>query len=220
MLAPSIVSLEHCRYCGHGVGDARRHHGARLGFRYGDGTPICAPCHQTAIKTDAELLGAWQLVVSQCLALGLHANWQDVKVRLRQSKQLHAMASSVQGVVGLARSRRWAWLVSSDITILYGMPLTHAIETLAHEAGHVWCHAQGVVFDPQDVEEGFCNVVACLVLQRLDARHHTGDRVQVLFANSDPVYGLRFREEWLRVNQTSWPRYLQLIQTGGFLDHY
>lgn len=211
MSAPSIASPEHCRYCGHPVGDGW-HHGARNGYRYTDGTPICDPCHQSSVKDDAALLTAWRFVVNICTELGLHATWGEVRVRLRHTPNLEAMAA-VHGIVGLARSQKFGNRITSDITICYGMPLTHAVEVLAHEAGHVWCHENNIQFTPHEIAEGFCNVVACLVIQRLPQHLCPEKNVEALFANPDPVYGVRFRQEWQKMNICSWSQYLLEVKT-------
>ena len=210
MSTQSIVKPEHCRYCGHPVGDLWPY-GARQGYRYADGTPICQPCHETAVKDDDALLGAWRFAVNACTDLGMRATWGDVKVRLRDKPKLAGLAGG-DGAIGLARSRRWGTQVESDITIMYGMPMGQAIKTLAHEAGHVWCHEHQVEFSPSEVEEGFCNVVACLVVQQLPARLDPKQRIDSLFADPDPVYGLRFRQERAKVQKLSWPSYLKNIR--------
>ncbi len=209
MSALSIAIPEHCRYCGYPVG-AFWPNGARQGYRYADGTPICQPCHASAVKDDAALLGAWRFAVNACTDLGLRANWGDVKVRLRDKPQLAGMAGG-DGAIGLARSRRYGKQVDSDITIIYGMPLGKAIETLVHEASHVWCHEHQVAFSPSEVEEGFCNVVACLVVQQLPKHLNPQEHIDSLFADPHPVYGVRFRQEWAKVEKLSWPVYLNNI---------
>lgn len=210
MSALSIASPEHCRYCGHPVG-AGWALGARKGFLYADKTVICDPCHQTSVKDDAVLLTAWRFVVKACTELGLHATWGEVKVRLRNTPNLEAMTTG-HGVVGLARSQQWGSQITSDITILYGMPMTHAVETLAHEAGHVWCHENGIEFTPYEVVEGFCNVVAYLVVQQLPGNLCPEQNLKALFENSDPVYGVGFRQEWQKMNNYSWPQYLTQVK--------
>lgn len=210
MLAPSTADPKHCRYCGHPVG-AGWSYGALNGFLYADKTAICDSCHQTSVKTDAALLTVWRFVVKACTDLGLNATWREVKVRLRDTPNLEAMTTG-HGVVGLARSQQWGSQITSDITILYGMPMTHAVETLSHEAGHVWCHENGIAFTPYEVVEGFCNVVACLVIQRLPEHLCPEENVKALFANPDPVYGVRFRQEWQKMNTHSWSHYLSQVK--------
>jgi hypothetical protein len=207
IMRASLESSPYCRYCGYPVG----HRGGRPGFRYGDNIVICKPCHDISVKTDDALTMAWRFVVRSCTDLGLHANWPDIKVRLRNTPDITSMSGN-QKVIGLARTQWCGLLIESDITILYGMPLPHAIETLAHEAGHIWCHEHQVKFTPNGAEEGFCNVVACLVVQRLPVHLNPKDRVDALFSNPDPVYGDHFRTEWQAMNDCSWQRYIRKVQ--------
>ena len=210
MSALSIVNPEYCSYCGHPVGSLWLY-GGRQGYRYADGTNICRLCHDSAVKDDAALLGAWSFAVNACRDLGLSAIWGDVKVRLRDKPQLVGMAGC-NSVIGLARSRRCGSQVESDITIMYGMPLGQAIQTLAHEAGHVWCHEHQVEFSPDEVEEGFCNVVACMVAQKLPIQLNPQERIDSMFGDPHPIYGVVFRQEWAKVEKQSWPLYLKSIR--------
>jgi hypothetical protein len=90
--------------------------------------------------------------------------------------------------------------------MLYGMPAALATETLAHELGHVWCREQRLHLDAGD-EEGFCNVLACLALQRLGQQHDAPERIKAMFANPDPIYGDRFRQQWQAMQRQGWTAY-------------
>ena len=210
MSALSIASPEHCRYCGHAIGVVWPSV-ALKGYRYADGTTICQPCHERAVKDDAALLHAWRFTVDACTKLGLHASWGDVKVRLRDKSKLAGMSGS-DCAIGLARSRRCGLLSESDISIIYGMPMGQAIMTLAHEAGHVWCHQHQIIFSPAELEEGFCNVLACMVVQQLDECLNPQTLIHALFSDPDPVYGAGFRQEWAKVEKLSWAEYLKRVQ--------
>ena len=117
-------------------------------------------------------------------------------------------------VVGLAHTLSTALAVNSRVFVLYGMPATLAAQTLGHEAGHVWCREQRVWFDPPEREEGFANVLACLVLQDMpgaDAR----EKIERLFADSDPVYGGLFREQWALQQKLGWEPYREQVRTAN-----
>ncbi|MDD4979490.1 MAG: protein DA1 [Gallionella sp.] len=198
-----------CLYCGISVGGKQR------GFQYGDGRVICQNCHDTAIKTTDALSRVWTHTVSFCEQLGLHADWDKVPVSLENQPDM-ARLSGGSAAIGMARSQ-WQWwgYHSSEVVILYGMPTLLALETLAHEAGHVWCHSNGIRFNPADVEEGFCNVVAYQVLKALDARYHPDERIAAMLANPCPVYGGHFKNELARMQAMSWKGYLVGLQSGG-----
>lgn len=211
MSTQSIASHKYCRYCGNSVAEFWQTEDC-MRFFYSDDTPICKNCHQSAVQDDTALLAAWKFVVQSCMELGLHATWGDVKVRLRNAQKMKEMSGG-HGIVGLAKSQALGSQLTSDITILRGMPLSHAIGVLAHEAGHVFCFEYGIAFQPREVEEGFCNVVACLVIQRLPAYLCPDDRVKALFADQHPVYGLLFKQEWMKVIRYSWSKYLMQVKT-------
>ncbi len=205
------AATAHCRFCGHPVGNCI---GALPGYRYGDGTITCSSCHVTAVKTDPPLAEAWRFVVGSCQGLGLDARWGDIRVRLRNAPDLVSMAGQ-HTVVGLTRSWWCGPTVESDITVLYGMPWSHVVLTLAHEAGHVWCHKHRVTFAPEEAEEGFANVVACLVLTQVARRFRPQDCLDALFANPDPVYGGWLRSEWQRMTSLTWRVYLEELRKDG-----
>lgn len=77
-----------------------------------------------------------------------------------------------------------------------GMLASLAVETLAHEAVHVWCREQGVDFAPDSGdEEGTCNVIDRLALQRLSQQYDVPMRLADLFRNPYLVYGERLRQQ-------------------------
>jgi hypothetical protein len=159
------------------------------------------------------LRAVWQRVARTFDRLGLTVDWHRLPVQMLDKPVLQREAG-LGNVVGLAHSLSTALTVTSRVSILYGMPATLAALTLGHEAGHVWCREQRVRFDPSDREEGFANVLACLVLQEIpgaDAREKIGR----LFADPDPVYGELFREQWALLQQLGWEAYRERVRTAN-----
>ena len=201
----------YCNYCGVSISI---HHQAWLslpqgerGLRYGDGRIICHKCHQTAVKNDAQIRAVSDHV-QRCFAeLGLTINWKHLPIRLQHQPQIERAAGSAN-VIGYAESTISGTSVSSCVTLLYGMPAALAVETLAHEAGHVWCREHNIEFnpDPND-EEGFCNVLACLALKRLGDQHDAKHRIDAMFHNHDPIYGHKFRAQWTHMCALGWEIY-------------
>lgn len=213
MWAQLTACLEHCQYCGAPLGQAGDW-GCTPGFRYGDGRTICQGCHASAIKTEAQLAAAWHHVATVFTRLGLVVNWDALPVALLDQPVLQQESGS-PSVVGLASSRMSLLTVQSNISILYGMPTLWALETLGHEAGHVWCREQRLSFSPPEREEGVCNVLAYLVLQAIP-NYDTEERKQAMFANPDPIYGGYFREQWRELEQLGWHAYRQrLLMRAG-----
>lgn len=207
MWGRSIACLERCEYCGTSIG--HRFLGARPGYRYGDGRTICTDCHESAIKTAEQLQTVWQHVAHTFRQLGLSIKWPDIPVALLD-KPVLSQTTGRDNCVGVATTAVSLLAIRSQISMLYGMPVQWAVETLAHEAGHVWCREQGIRFDPQDAEEGFCNVLGCLALRALKGRDTTL-RQKAMFENPDPVYGQRFREQWALLENSGWQGYINSI---------
>lgn len=197
-----------CRFCGSNLLRAGG------GFRYGDGSCICPDCHQQAVKEDAELVVVWRHVVNECLQLGLKIkDWGRVRVCLENNQSLKSSGGATQ-VIGLAKTTSYGHIFYEHrIHILYGMPRMMAIETLAHEAGHLWCNEHGIEFDRQTREEGFCNLLALMILKRLPDSLSRDQQIDSLFANTDPVYGLEFKNEYaIFIKSKSWESYLNDIR--------
>lgn len=195
-----------CRYCACTVG-SDTWLGHRPGFKYGDGRVICKQCHDSAIKTPESLASLWQFIIQKMQSYGLDVNWGAVPVRLEHQPHFGA-----GGVIGLAKSTTQQTLFNfscaSEIIILYGMPKLLALETLAHEAGHVFCHHHRITFNPSQAEEGFCNLVAFKVLQDL----HQQEAIDKLMRNPCPIYGGHFRSELAAMNLHGWSQYLAKVR--------
>jgi hypothetical protein len=181
------------------------------GLRYGDGRIICTACHHTAVKHDLQLQVIWGHVKTCFAELGLAVNWGRLPVRLQHQSQMSRAGGSSQ-VVGIAEHRIAGRQVDSKVTLLYGMPAALAVETLAHESGHVWCREHHIEFSPDAAqEEGFCNVLGCLALKRLGDQYDAPNRIESMFRNTDPVYGGSFREQWSAMRAVGWSSYKILI---------
>jgi hypothetical protein len=199
----------HCTYCATSI----RQPGwssflpGEQGFRYGDGRIICRNCHQTAVKNEAQIQAVLRHV-KRCFAeLGLSIHWDRLPIRLLHQPQMQQSGGSAN-TVGYAESIIMGRHVDSRVTMLYGMPAALAVETLAHEAGHVWCREHNIQFipDPED-EEGVCNVLACLALRRLGLQYDAPTRIEAMFKNPDPVYGAKFRAQWNSLSHLGWQPY-------------
>lgn len=205
--------MMHCAYCGVAI----RSSGllpslfAQKGLRYGDGRIICHPCHHTAVKNESQLQVVLQHVKRCFQELGLVVQWHRLPIRLKDQPQMRQLAGSDQ-TVGVAQYTINGRQVDSTVSMLYGMPAALAVETLAHEAAHVWCREQGVDFAPDtDNEEGFCNVIGCLALQQLGRQYDAPMRVADMFRNPDPVYGERFRQQWAYMRSHGWNQYRLMV---------
>ncbi|MDR2208238.1 MAG: protein DA1 [Azoarcus sp.] len=209
----------HCTYCATMIRPAHWpiFMPGRTGLRYGDGRIICAPCHRTAIKHGHQLEAVWQHVRHCFAELGLTIRWDQVFLRLQDRRAMQQVGANTVGYaqVVICRDR-----IDSRVVMLYGMPAALAVETLAHELGHVWCCEQHVRFSPDSKdEEGFCNVLGCLALQRLGQQHNAPERIRAMFANPDPVYGEKFRQQWQTMQKLGWNDYRQQLLRTPVTGH-
>lgn len=212
-----MFSLKHCEYCGIALGK-KLGFLSQPGFMYGDGRLICQTCHENAIKTDAHLYEVWTYTKKCFDHLGLKVDWPGVVIELLNKPALQS-AFSGSNVVGCASFVIYPTKVDAKVSILYGLPKLMALETLAHEIGHVWCKQHRVMFKPDsDHEEGFCNVLSCLVLQSLPQDSDVRHRIKSLFKNPDPVYGEHFRTHWKSLEALAWPLYKEKIITSKFVQ--
>lgn len=206
-----MLNFKHCEYCGIVIGK-KLGFICQPGFRYGDGRLICQTCHSSAIKTDAQLYQVWSYVKKCFDHLGLDVTWPKVSLELLDKPELQRGFSG-NNVVGSARFVIYSNKVDSKVSVLYGMPKLMALETLAHEIGHVWCKQQRVEFTPDAAqEEGFCNVLSCLILNSLPQEADVRHRISSLFKNSDPVYGEHFRSHWNKLEKLKWIKYINSIK--------
>jgi hypothetical protein len=201
----------YCTYCGVSINIQQQAWGSlpqgECGLRYGDGRIICHKCHHTAVKNDSQIKAVCDHVKHCFAELGLTIEWSRLPIRLQHQPQIEQSAGGAN-VIGYAESTISGTSVSSRVTLLYGMPAALAVETLAHEAGHVWCREHNIQFnlDPND-EEGFCNVLACLALKRLGNQHDANHRINAMFQNNDPIYGDKFRAQWTQMCALGWEIY-------------
>ena len=197
-----------CRYCAAAVGPDF-HLGQVSGFKYSDGRVICKTCHDSAIKTAESFEAVQQHIAQKMQAYGLTLDWSSVVLRLDHQPHFGA-----EGVLGLAKLTTTQLFFKSsrksEIVILYGMPKILALETLAHEASHVFCHQHKIRFKQPQTEEGFCNLVAFKVMQDLNQIA----AMEKLMRNPCPIYGGLFRGELACMQTLGWDNYLLAIRNN------
>lgn len=203
-----------CTYCATSIFQPGRSSSfqGKQGLRYGDGRIICCDCHHTAIKSEAQIQVVSQHV-KRCFAdLGLAIHWDRLPLRLLHQPQILQSGGSANTVGYAETTTIMGMHMDSRVTMLYGMPAALAVETLAHEAGHVWCRVKNVHFmpDPAD-EEGFCNVLACLALKGLGEQYDAPKRIDAMFRSSDPIYGDKFKQQWSIMCKLGWITYMRRL---------
>jgi len=211
-----MLGIKHCEYCGIAVGK-KLGFICKPGFKYKDDRVICQACHQTAIKT-IEQLTEVQDYVKKCFGqLDLKLDCSKINIQFQFKPEIEKIVAG-NNVVGYASFVIHRHKVDSSIVVLYGMPKLLALTTLAHELGHVWCKENSVKFKPDNSqEEGFCNVLSCLVLHSLPMDADVRHRIKSLFKNTDPIYGGYFRDHWKSLETLTWPVYKQIILSNTYV---
>ena len=138
-----------------------------------DGRLICPRCHQTAIYDPVQAQALFEQtasVVSDHLGLGLTVGTGFTLVDQRHLQRMAAEADAnpvdnPHEVIGLfARRGR-----ERIMYILYGLPRTLFIQTVAHEWGHAWHRENCPLLNDPTTCEGFAEWVAYKALRELGA---------------------------------------------------
>lgn len=191
----------------------------KQGYRYSDGRIICCDCYAHAVKSSEQLSTIWQQVNTQLQQLGLYIQWNALPIQLYKKQDMqvslaHTPHANAGAVLGYTQVVQGKGRITPRVGILYGIPTALAVLTLAHEAGHVWCHQQHIAFTPDaKQEEGFCNLVSLEVLKALPPLYLKDTLIEHLFACTNTMYGDKFREEWAKMEQVGWEQYLQQLRT-------
>lgn len=177
----------------------------------------CKPCAQTALRTQAALQQVAHWVRDRITQLtGHHFQAGSITVNLVEITRFQNHFGPDTG--GQAQS----WLEvhpegttiyrESAIWLPYGLPVAHAIWTLAHELGHVLAAQRRLQFTDQMQEEGFCQALAYAVSEHSQNTLMPEIR-QREWSRSDTLYGLSLRQEFTRLKQLGWPNYLNQFQS-------
>lgn len=157
------------------------------GMQYADGRTICQNCHKTAIKTSEQLQCVWDFAALQIKRLGFSVELEKVPVTLLNQDAIYSQFN-MKNICGLAISEVSTFKgdTQSEIIMLYGVPMVHAVGILAHEAMHVYCRQHGMTYTSD--EEGFCEYVAYLILLKMGSAD-AKELVQNMLDNPEEIYG-------------------------------
>ena len=167
------------------------------GVRYQDSRTMCNLCRRTAVdevKAGEKILAQ---VRKDLEKMGFSFVTAELPLRLVDRQELEKDSSTPRA------SGRTRTLVETqdgrdvgrhveEIMILHGLPRVHFAGVIAHELGHVHLFQHRFPALAPVVEEGLCELIAYLWLQR---QKNTGADYQIhLKQNSDdPVYGAGFQ---------------------------
>jgi hypothetical protein len=164
-----------------------------------DGRHLCGQCISTAVFEPDEAKSLLMEAAKRLAEFGLKVDPRSIEVNLVNKDAIRRLATGVsqdaRGFVDYEVART----ISGDVThratrmyLLYGMPRTEMIGTIAHELTHVWLFLQDGKDRDKVLAEGSCNFSAYLVLQEIgsDQAKFIIDNME---HNPDAAYGEGFR---------------------------
>ena len=190
-----------CYCCGRPICDRI----TKGGYRYSDNRTICSICNKTAVNNMDDAKRILKDIKGQLKKEGLDLGNRDIPVVLVDVFEISKQRFSPKDVKvpGVTRS---SWnpndavkkLKLNGVFILAGLSRCDFESTLAHELGHVWITFNNITGLPKDVEEGFCNLLAYLILRKKntkEAKYH----IYIMDRSQDLYYGdgyRRMKELW------------------------
>jgi hypothetical protein len=164
-----------------------------------DGRHLCGECASTAVFESAEAASLLAGVAKQLADFGLKVDPRSIDINLVNKDALRRLASGTskdtRGFVDYEIARSMSGGVEHRtirMYLLYGMPRTAIIGTIAHELTHVWLFQQGEEERDRALVEGSCNFAAYLILQKMGT-DQAGFIIDNMENDPDAVYGEGFR---------------------------
>ncbi len=164
-----------------------------------DGRHLCGECMSTAVFESSEAKSLLKEVAGRLDDFGLKVDPRPIEVNLVNKDALRKLSAgaskNARGFVDYEVARTMAGDVTHRITrmyLLYGMPSTEMIGTIAHELTHVWLFQQEEKDREKALVEGSCNYAAYLILDKMgtDQAKFIIDNME---NNPDTSYGEGFR---------------------------
>jgi len=167
-------------------------------IRFRDGRCLCGICAPTSVTDLDEADELLEEVAADLAPFGIRIDTRDIDLHLLSKSGLQQYSGQGHGTTGFTdyyvKKNLFGRTVEKRIRVnlLYGMPRTEMIGTLAHELTHVWQFTHGVLDQNADFSEGSCNYAAYLVLRK---RGGTEEEfiIETMLKDHDPVYGEGFR---------------------------
>jgi len=167
--------------------------------QFQDGRHLCGQCLSTAVFESAEAKSLVADVAKRLSRFGLKIDPRSIEVNLVDKDALRRLAGGTskdtRGSIDYEVVKTLSGDVKQRITrmyLLYGMPGTEMIGTIAHELTHVWLLQQDERERDEALVEGSCNFSAYLILKEIgtDQARFIIDNME---NNPDVAYGKGFR---------------------------
>lgn len=184
--------MRECDVCDHALGGKR---GARW-RDLPDGRAVCTSCVAGGITDAGEARRSLDAVARELAVLGFPVETRELRLELCGRDKLESLSGSrrVSGHTAFAGRLVNGVLEQETVTIHI---LSHLVgarfdAVAAHELTHVFLHRRAGRKLPSFAEEGFCNYVSSLVLQRRSAEL-ARYQLKAMEEDEDPDYGEGYR---------------------------
>lgn len=203
-----------CRFCGRLVPPNHQERGA------GSGEGVrCLICRSRAIEHIAQARPIFARLVKWINGQGLLYNNLDLRIELRNRKQLAQFMSEPGDTQCLGAALHTTFTENgrvvrsqvNGVAILRGLPITLFQGVTVHELGHAWLAVHCVADLPQWANEGFCELLAhrfYTQMNTVESRFHTTS----IEKNPDPAYGEGFRRMRDLANKTTFASLIEILR--------
>lgn len=97
-----------------------------------------------------------------------------------------------------------------EIHMIAGLTKLDFAEVLAHEIMHTWINQNGINISSKADEEGLCNYASFIVLSEV-GNDYAKSLINAMMHNSDPIYGVGFRNVKAKIEKIGFHQYLQTL---------
>lgn len=183
------------------------------GKKLTDGRSICEVCKDLIVKNSADINWVDERVLAVLNSVGIIGlpKTPIEIVNKHQLSQLMTNTSSFGDSFGLAKYVSVGSNKQFNIYILDNLPKTFFAGILAHEYMHVWQY-QHNINPPKDICEGFCNLGAMAMYQKINTKFSTV-LLEQMEKSPDPVYGEGYRKVSSYWQKHQWPATIQKMYT-------
>lgn len=184
--AHTSCDIKNCFCCGRIL--------SNKGKQLSDGRFICEICDGSLGQNTADIQWIDERVLAVLKSVGITGIPKTPIEIVQKQKLLHLMSSNsgFGDAYGLAQYTFNGSVKHFNICILEHLPKTFLAGVLAHEYMHVWQY-QNNINPPRDICEGFCNLGAMAMYQKINTKLSSVLLEQVE-KSPDPIYGEGYRK--------------------------
>lgn len=133
-----------------------------------------------------------------------------IPVIIISKEQMYQEAGN-RKTVGLAYTQEFAdGEQAFEIHMISGLTKLDFAEVLAHEIMHTWINQNGINISSKADEEGLCNYASYIVLSEV-GNDYAKSLINAMMHNSDPIYGVGFRNVKSKIEKIGFHQYLQTL---------